>query len=544
LSVARCQLPVDPSAVLAGGQLPAAVPTSMTASRNGSGFGNVLSAKMSRPAANREGPLTPARRASATTAETVSSQDRGAAKLGIEKRTGEDLAVAVTAVAVQVLPAQPFVPSMPEDPHPGNVSLGGVPDSNVAADLGGTPGLNAASPPPPISSVLASAMPAQEAITSPSPIGKQDASPAADQQNLTSGPVRDQSLSSAPPLVEAIALAKEQPTSRTATVETTTHEGVASQVASSGTVSPEATQRDPEHSSAPHATPESGRSADTSQGTSNPANAVVSAAPPQKLPTDAPLPAFDDAAGNRRSDSTDRKQSIGSKRTEPLTTSEQTGAQASQFVIDDSFQSKPVALTQPVHSMAIRDEQPNADTSSSVVLPVAARPAATSSAAGADRPQTVSDPAASSSAENTQTAPTVIQSAQVLERMGKSEIRLGLNSSNFGNIELHTSLNQDRVGATIATSHAELRTAMMAEMPTLEHAIAQHQMKLDSLQLDSRSSPPAGDRSASGGNQSGSRGGTPGAAISSEPSEDTAAQEVSLPQAGTALHSSALNVHA
>jgi len=177
-----------------------------------------------------------------------------------------------------------------------------------------------------------------------------------------------------------------------------------------------------------------------------------------------------------------------------------------------------------------------------VVLPVAGH-AAAGSASREDRSQATPDTAPSSPAENAQTAPTVIQSAQVLERMGKSEIRLGLNSSNFGSIELHTSVNQDRVGASISTSHAELRTAMIAEMPSLEHAIAQHQMRLDSFQFDSRSGPQAGDSSASGGNPSGSRSGTQATARISESSEDTAAQEALLPQAWTASHSG-LNVHA
>jgi hypothetical protein len=127
--------------------------------------------------------------------------------------------------------------------------------------------------------------------------------------------------------------------------------------------------------------------------------------------------------------------------------------------------------------------------------------------------------------------------------MGKAEIRLGLNSSNFGSIELHTSVNQERVGASISTNHAELRSAMIAEMPSLEHAIAQHQMRLDSFQFDTRSGSQGGDSGAWGGNQSGSRGGAQSANRISELREESAAQEVPLSQAWTASHSG-LNVHA
>lgn len=127
--------------------------------------------------------------------------------------------------------------------------------------------------------------------------------------------------------------------------------------------------------------------------------------------------------------------------------------------------------------------------------------------------------------------------------MGQSEMRLGLNSGNFGAIELHTHVNQDQVGASIATSHAELRAAMMAEMPSLEHAIAQHQLKLDSFNLDSRTSAQNGGSGDAAGNQS-PRGWTrPGTEVS-EFNDDMAAQESSLPQAWAAPHSSGLNVHA
>lgn len=90
-------------------------------------------------------------------------------------------------------------------------------------------------------------------------------------------------------------------------------------------------------------------------------------------------------------------------------------------------------------------------------------------------------------AEEVPAAASVLQTARVLDRMGTSEIRVGLNTVNFGNLELHTSVNQDRVAATLATSHSELRAALAAEMPTLEHAMAQHQLTLDSFHLDTHS---------------------------------------------------------
>ena len=177
------------------------------------------------------------------------------------------------------------------------------------------------------------------------------------------------------------------------------------------------------------------------------------------------------------------------------------------------------------------------------MLPEAVRAAANTADAKDAKPQAASAAPTSTPAESVPAAPAVIQSARVLERMGQSEIRLGLNSKSFGNIELHTHVDQDRVGASIATSHTDLRAAMMAEMPSLERAMAQHQLKLDNLNLDSRTGSQNRDGGAASGDQS-PRSSTQYAGEVSEFGDDAAAQDVTLPQAWTAPHSRGLNVHA
>lgn len=82
----------------------------------------------------------------------------------------------------------------------------------------------------------------------------------------------------------------------------------------------------------------------------------------------------------------------------------------------------------------------------------------------------------------------VIQIEHVLTKMTQSEIRVGINSNEFGNIDLQATVARNHVSATLLTDHAGLRAAIAAEMPTLEHAIAQHQMTLDQLHLDTQTS--------------------------------------------------------
>lgn len=587
-SIERQTLSSSVTAAIVASPLPTAVPASLTASRNGGAFGKVLSAKMSGPVADSQGALSSAPREGAKKLAAISKRNSGTAlPAPVEKQNSKDNLAGPTAVAGgQPLVVPSFATAQGGNLQAGKGSLDGVPASPngtesqavPAASDSGSDGMNwraqappagdgaavlaggrtarrAAAPQLPIPIVPATEGPRQETVESTSLADKPDAAAVADPQGGTCRSPSGPSPSSAGPLTGVTTFAQEQQTSQGVLSGAANREGVTPRVTSSTILKPAATQPGLDPSSAQSATQTSGTPATASEmlDAANAGNAAVSAAPAlSKLPPDTSLPTLDDAAGNlislvnRGSDRPDdaaRKKNSGSDSPPQLATSEKTDAPAPQFTIDSRAESKTIALTQPVHPSAVREQQQNADTPSNAVMPVAGHPAGTGPASRGDRSQVVSEPAASSAAESAQPAPTLIQSAQVLERMGKSEIRLGLNSSNFGSIELHTSVNQDRVGASITTSHADLRSAMIAEMPSLEHAIAQHQMRLDSLQVDSRPGAPAGESSASGGNQSGPRNRQQPAGKISESVEDSAAPEVSLPQARTALHSG-LNVHA
>jgi hypothetical protein len=163
-----------------------------------------------------------------------------------------------------------------------------------------------------------------------------------------------------------------------------------------------------------------------------------------------------------------------------------------------------------------------------------------------DPPSGDSQPQPSSSAPqepaNTASAPAVVQSARVLEHMGQTEMRVGVSTGDFGNVELRATVSQDHVGASINTSHVELRAAMMAEMPSLQRAMEQHQLRLDGLDLGANGG--SHDRGASPqqhprppyGMQAGSR--------SSSSSDAMPSPEISAPSPSIALRSSGINVHA
>jgi len=77
-----------------------------------------------------------------------------------------------------------------------------------------------------------------------------------------------------------------------------------------------------------------------------------------------------------------------------------------------------------------------------------------------------------------------VQSARVLERITQSEVHVALNTSTFGSIDLRTTISQDRIGATITTGHAGLQAAMLAEVPSLQHAMEGRELRLESINVN------------------------------------------------------------
>ena len=162
---------------------------------------------------------------------------------------------------------------------------------------------------------------------------------------------------------------------------------------------------------------------------------------------------------------------------------------------------------------------------------------------GDGKGQSASPTPASSTPDTPSAAPPMLQSAHVLERMGQSEIRVGLNTANFGNLELHTSVNQDRVAATLATSHSELRAALAAEIPSLERAMAQQHLTLDSFHLDTHAGAHERNHGAPGDEQNRSQTWTGTAAELGAVSDGPPMPEMAS-QLWIGPNSSGLNVHA
>lgn len=95
-------------------------------------------------------------------------------------------------------------------------------------------------------------------------------------------------------------------------------------------------------------------------------------------------------------------------------------------------------------------------------------------------------------------APRVLHSAKLLERVGQSELRVGLQGSEFGNIDIRTSMARSQLSAQISVERGELARALTAELPSLQHRLAEQQITTAEVHVENQFN---GDSQSSGGRQ-------------------------------------------
>jgi hypothetical protein len=62
----------------------------------------------------------------------------------------------------------------------------------------------------------------------------------------------------------------------------------------------------------------------------------------------------------------------------------------------------------------------------------------------------------------------VINSAKLIQSIGQSEMRVGMRSTEFGNISISTTANKDVISAQISLDHGELAKALAAQLPEMQ----------------------------------------------------------------------------
>jgi len=124
--------------------------------------------------------------------------------------------------------------------------------------------------------------------------------------------------------------------------------------------------------------------------------------------------------------------------------------------VQANFASHPVAVTSHVISTAT-------DTASQ-----------TASAPAHIASHTATGPDSAASTMTPQTSP-VINTAKLIQNMGQSEMRVGMRSSEFGNISISTSTVRDGVSAQISLDHGELAKTLAAHLPEMQARLGGNQ---------------------------------------------------------------------
>jgi hypothetical protein len=95
----------------------------------------------------------------------------------------------------------------------------------------------------------------------------------------------------------------------------------------------------------------------------------------------------------------------------------------------------------------------------------------------------------------------VINTAKLIQSMGQSEMRVGMRSTEFGNISISTSSTRDLISAQISLDHGELARTLAAHLPEMQARLGGNQPMDVRIEMNGAS---AGQTGTAGGMYNGS----------------------------------------
>jgi len=118
-----------------------------------------------------------------------------------------------------------------------------------------------------------------------------------------------------------------------------------------------------------------------------------------------------------------------------------------------------------------------AATGNTAASPTAGRdPSSSTAAARASSPAGQSSPAFPSASGE-------VQAARIVERAGQAEMHIGIRSSAFGSVEVHTVVRESQVGLTIGSEKGDLHALLAPEIPALQSSLGQHELRFDHVRF-------------------------------------------------------------
>lgn len=90
--------------------------------------------------------------------------------------------------------------------------------------------------------------------------------------------------------------------------------------------------------------------------------------------------------------------------------------------------------------------------------------------------------------------------AQMVNRVGQSEMRIGMNTSAFGTVDVRTVVHASDVGLVIGSEKGDLRGLMSNEMPGINNSLQQQNLRLNSVSFMQGFASPGNGNGSGGGN--------------------------------------------
>lgn len=75
----------------------------------------------------------------------------------------------------------------------------------------------------------------------------------------------------------------------------------------------------------------------------------------------------------------------------------------------------------------------------------------------------------------------VVNSAKLVERIGETEIRLGIRAGEFGNVDIRTLMVRNQLSAEISAERGEMGRALAAELPSLQNRLSEQRVPMSDI---------------------------------------------------------------
>ena len=136
----------------------------------------------------------------------------------------------------------------------------------------------------------------------------------------------------------------------------------------------------------------------------------------------------------------------------------------------------------------------------------------------------------------------LINSAKLVERIGESELRLGMRTGEFGNVDIRTSMVRNQFSAEISVERGELGRVMAADLPGLQTRLSEQRVAVANLTVQDH----AGNQSTASEQQKPREGQTGGQTMYTANSAGIRGEDLtpaSVAVGGIATPASRLDIH-